>query len=225
MKVLGGLVAVAAALASAPALAQAADDAGTVFSAALTGGTLGVGPEVGARFSDHLGVRGSASFLKISADFDPDDITYKGRLNLESYGLMADVYPFGGHFRVSAGARINKNRARVEATPTSGSVDVGGESYDFRDVGTLSGRADVKNLTPALTLGWSGTRRRGFMYSFDAGVLFQGSVRLREFTASGEARNDPDFRASLETERRRLQDDIDDYKVYPILQMSIGYRF
>lgn len=75
MKIFGGLTAAAAALASVPATAQATDDAGTVISAAVTGGTLGVGPEVGVRFSDHLGVRVSATFLKVSADFDPDEIT------------------------------------------------------------------------------------------------------------------------------------------------------
>lgn len=225
MKILGGLAAVAAVLASAPAMAQTTDDAGTVISVAVTGGTLGVGPEVGARFSDHIGVRANASFLKISADFDPDDITYNGRLNLESYGLMADVYPFGEHFRISAGARINKNRARVEATPTGTTVDVGDQTYNTADVQTLRGRADVKDVAPALTVGWSGARRRGFMFSFDAGVLFQGSVRVREFAATGPAQNNATFRNSLETERRRLQDDIDDYKIYPIAQLSIGYRF
>lgn len=138
---------------------------------------------------------------------------------------MADVYPFGERFRISAGARINKNRARVDATPTSATVDVGDDTYTREQVGTLRGRADVKDIAPALTIGWSGARRRGFMFSFDAGVLFQGSVRVREFTATGTAQSSAAFRNSLETERRRLQDDIDDYKVYPIVQLSIGYRF
>lgn len=223
-RIIGGLATALAALASVPALAQA-DDAGTVVSVAVTGGTLGVGPEVGARFTDTFGVRASATFLKVDATFDPDEISYDGRLNLESYGVMADLYPFGEHFRISAGARINKNRARVVATPTSATVDVGDDTYTREQVGTLRGRADVKDVAPALTIGWSGARRRGFMFSFDAGVLFQGSVRVREFTASGSAQSNAAFRNSLETERRRLQDDIDDFKVYPIAQLSIGYRF
>ena len=49
-----------------------------VISAALTAGSLGIGPEVGFRFSDHIGVRGSATFLGVSSDFDSDDITYRG---------------------------------------------------------------------------------------------------------------------------------------------------
>jgi len=38
-------------------------------------------------------------------------------------------------------------------------------------------------------------------------------------------RNDPNFKASLERERVSLQKDVDDYKVYPILMSSIGFRF
>ncbi len=219
------LVVLAGLAAATPAVAQdAGTDGGIRFSAAVTGGTLGVGPEIGARFSDHVGVRASATFLGVSGDIDPDEITYDGKLKLESYGLMADVYPMGEHFRISAGARINKNRARVIATPTT-NVEVGDTTYTPTQIGTLRGRAEVKEFAPALTLGWSGGNRRGFMFGFDAGVLFQGSVRIREFTSTGSLSNNAAFRASLEEERRDVQDDVDDYKIYPIVQFSIGYRF
>ena len=219
------LIAAVAIVAVTPAMAQdAGSDGGIRFSAAVTGGTLGIGPEVGARFSDHVGVRASATFLGVSGDIDPDDITYDGKLKLESYGLMADIYPLGEHFRISAGARINKNRARVSATPAT-DVDVGDDTYTPAQIGTLRGRAEVKKFAPAVTVGWSGGNRRGFMFGFDAGVLFQGSVRIREFTSTGSLSNNAAFRANLEAERRDVQDDVDDYKLYPIVQFSIGYRF
>lgn len=225
MKGLRMLAVAGSCLFASPLLAQAAaGDDGAIVSVAVTGGTLGVGPEVGVRFSDMLGVRGSASFLGVNTDFDSDDVTYDGHLKLESYGAMLDVYPMGGHFRVSAGARINKNRARVDATPTS-SVEIGNATYTPAQIGTLRGRADVKNIAPALTLGWSGARQRGFMFGFDAGVLFQGRVRVRNFTASGTAASNATFQANLESERRSLQDDVNDYKLYPIVQLAIGYRF
>jgi hypothetical protein len=209
-----------------PAAAQdgSVDDNGAGVSVAVTAGTLGIGPEVGVRMSDHVGARVNATFLGFGADFDSDEITYDGKLKLKSYGAMVDLYPMGGHFRVSAGARINKNRARVVATPT-GPVEVGGTTYTPAQIGTLRGRAEVKEFAPALTLGWSGANRRGFMFGGDVGVLFQGRVRIRDFTATGALSNAANFRASLEEERRELQDDVDDYKVYPIAQISIGYRF
>jgi hypothetical protein len=220
---IGGAVAM---LAGTPALAQGAvaSEAGSRVTAAITGGTLGVGPEVGFRASDTLGVRANAMFFGVGTDFNSDGVEYDGKLNLESYGAMIDLYPFRGSFRVSAGARINKNRGRVRARPT-GPVEVGDETYTPTQIGELLGRAEVKNVAPALTLGWGGSNRRGFLFGFDAGVLFQGKVRIRQFTSSGTLANDPAFRASLEEERQEVQDDVDDYKVYPIVQLSIGYRF
>ena len=216
--------ALAASMAAVPATAQEAD--GPRIVAGVTAGTLGIGPEVGVRLSDHIGIRGSATFLGFGADFDSDDITYRGDLKLKSFGAMVDVHPFGGSFRVSGGARINRNRVEVRATPSAdGTVSVGGEEYTAAQVGVLSGGADVKKFAPALTLGWAGSNRKGFFFGTELGVLFQGEARLREFRASGTAANDPDFRASLEAERRDLQDDIDKVKVYPILQLMIGWRF
>jgi hypothetical protein len=148
-------------------------------------------------------------------------------LRLKSFGGMVDIYPFGGSFRISGGARANRSNAGLDAELSNGqsTIEVGGETYTAAQVGTLSGRAEVKKFAPALTLGWSGGNRRGFMFGFEAGALFQGAVRIREFTSTGTLRNDPNFRASLEDERRSLQDDVDKYKVYPILMTSIGYRF
>jgi hypothetical protein len=199
-----------------------------VISAALSAGSLGIGPEVGFRFSDHIGVRGSATFLGVSSDFDSDDITYRGKLKLKSFGAMVDVHPFGGAFRVSAGARINRNRVNVSATPTAdngGTVTVGDEEFTATQVGTLTGRATVKKFSPALTLGWAGKNRPGLFFLAEAGVLFQGAARLRDFRASGSASTSAQFNAALERERRDLQDDVDKVKVYPILQFGIGYRF
>lgn len=119
------LIALALCCASTPAIAQDAPvEEGAIVSAAVTGGTLGVGPELGVRFAKNVGVRASASFLSLGADFDSDDLEYDGDLKLKSFGAMVDLYPFGGSFRISGGARINKNRAEVRATPT-GTFELG----------------------------------------------------------------------------------------------------
>ncbi|WP_414902010.1 hypothetical protein ACMT1E_02375 [Sphingomonas flavalba] len=189
-------------------------------SASLTGGTLGIGPELGYRLSDTFGVRGNATFLSVSHNFDSDDVTYRGKVKLKSVGMMFDLYPFGGGFRISAGARINGNAGTVRATPTE-DIELNGTSYTPTQVGTLRGKAETKNFAPALTLGYGGGLRSGFTAGVEAGVLFQGKVRLRNFTASGSGVS----AADLEAERMSLQSDVDDYKVYPILQLTLGYRF
>ena len=214
-------VAILATLFGSPALAQ---DESSTISLGVTGGTLGIGPEAGFRLSNTIGIRANATFLGIGADFDSDDLQYDGDVKLNSFGAMLDVYPFGGGFRISGGARINNNKVDLAATP-SGTVEIGGEDYTPAEVGTLTSGADFERFSPALTIGWSGKNRPGFMLGVDAGVLFQGAAQLRPVQATGLLAEDEDFLADLEEERLSLQDDVDKIKVYPILQFALGYRF
>ena len=190
------------------------------LAARITGGTLGIGPEVGYRLSPTVGVRANATFLSFSHSFNSDDIDYEGHARLKSGGVMVDVYPWGGGFFLSGGARINDNHGHATANPTS-SRTIGGVAFTPEQIGTLSGRGETKNLAPQLTLGYGGSLKRGFTAGFEAGALFQGKVRVRNFRSS----TDLIPAVNLEEERRDVQGDVDDYKVYPILQITLGYRF
>jgi hypothetical protein len=68
---------------SGVATSAAAQDEGGV-SIAITGGTLGIGPEVGYRMSENFGVRGSATFFGLNREVDSDGIAYEGDLKLKS---------------------------------------------------------------------------------------------------------------------------------------------
>lgn len=216
----------AGSFAATPAAAQDAAETtpDSTISVGVSSGTLGIGPEIGWRLSNRIGFRANAMFLNVSGSFDSDDMEYDGDIKLKSFGAMVDIYPFGGNFRVSGGARSNSNKIDVTATPT-GDFEIDGEEYTSTEVGTLTGRAKPRKFSPALTLGWSGQNRKGFMFGIEAGALFQGAFKLDEFRASGTLANNAGFRADLEEERRSLQSDIDQVKVYPILQLAVGYRF
>lgn len=223
------LIASATLLSAAPALAQ--DEGGHLY-AGITGGTLGIGPEVGYRLNETFGVRASASFLGVSHEIDSDDVTYDGSFDLESYGAMVDLYPFGGGFRVSGGFRINNNRASADAEPTGGTFTFNGVDYDTTTLVTSARtRARVDDFAPALTIGYAGGNRSGFVFGVEAGALFQGSAKIDPITITGTCATAPatlgcgTIAADLEAERRDVQDDVDDYKVYPILQLTLGYRF
>ncbi|TVV75002.1 hypothetical protein [Sphingomonas solaris] len=212
-----GSLLLAALLTAGTAPAQTAN---SHFYAGVTGGTLGIGPEVGYRVSDSFGVRGNATFLNLSHSFDSGNLDYRGKAKLKSGGVMLDAYPFANGFRISAGARLNGNNGRVRAQ-SSRSVTIGNTTYTPAQIGTIRGDAETKNVAPALTLGWAGQNAQGFVFGVEGGALFQGKVRVRNFRASTNLIS----AADLERERRDLQDDVDDYKVYPILQLTAGYRF
>jgi hypothetical protein len=175
---------------------------------------------MGFRLSPITGIRANATFLSFSKGYDVDDNHYQGRLRLKSGGAMIDVFPWGGGFFLSAGARINGNKGSVSATPSSART-VGGVTFTPAQIGTLSGDGETKRFAPQLTIGYSGKRRRGFFTGAEAGALFQGAVRVRNFRSSSNMIP----AADLERERQEVQNDVDDYKVFPILQGTIGYRF
>jgi len=193
-------------------------------SVGVTAGTLGIGPEVAYRVSDMFGVRGNATFLSVGRNVQSNDIDYDGKLKLGSGGLMVDVFPMGGGLRISAGARINNNKVRLRATPSS-DVEVGDETYSPAEVGVLSGKVKANSFAPTLTIGWAGGAARGINFGIEAGAMFEGSPRISDLSATGSLASNPDFQASLRQEEQEVEDDLDQYKVYPIVQIALGYRF
>jgi len=190
---------------------------------AATGGTLGVGPEVSYRVMNHLGVRANATFLNAYHQVDSGNVGYKGALDLGSYGAMADFYPFAGSFRLSAGARINKNKVKLSATP-SGYADVGNSTYAPAQIGTLSGTVTTDNFAPVATIGWGGGLRKGIKLGFDVGVMAQGAPKVMDLAVSstsvGRVSN-----SDLIIEQNKINDKLNKYKLYPVVQISLGFAF
>lgn len=220
--ILLGLPAFALVMAT-PASAQ---DQASTFSVAVSGGTLGIGPEVTTRISPLLGVRGSATFLSFSHSVDGDEIEYDGDLKLGSVGAALDLHPFANGFRVSAGARYNKNKVKLKATPGSAeTVEIGGTTYAGSQIGTLNGSVRVKEFAPTLTLGYGSGLTRGVTFGIDAGVMFEGKPRIRNLRANGPIASDPSFQSALAREEQDIRDDVEKYDIFPIVQLSIGYAF
>jgi len=219
----------AALVAALPVLAQPASAQDKTapkqgqFSLGVTGGTLGVGPEIGLRLNRTIGVRANATFLSFSHTVKSNDVRYDGTANLKSGGAAIDIYPFGGGFRLSAGARANGNSGRLHATPMS-NTKIGGIDFTPAQIGTITGDAETKDFAPQLTLGYGGTLRRGLSLTVEAGALFQGAVQIRDYRSNGSLSNNAMFIAQLEKERLHVQDTLDKYKVYPIVQIGLKYR-
>lgn len=201
-------------LVAGPALAEGN------LSFGITGGTLGIGPQIGYRFNKQLGVRADATFLSLSHSFSSNDLHYDGHAKLESVGGSIDLYPFGGGFRVSGGMRSNGNQADATATPTQ-NTSIGGATFTPQQIGTLKGRAHVKDFAPQVTFGYGGKLRKALTAGIDVGVLAQGRVHISNFTSSTGMIP----QARLDQERDSLQHDVSKYRVYPIAQLSFGYRF
>jgi hypothetical protein len=171
-----------------------------------------------------VGLRANGGIYDYDDTDDLDDIEYDADLKLNSFGAMLDWYPFGGGFRLSLGGRINNNEIDLEGTPTT-TVEIGDVDYTPAEVGTLSGTITTDSLTPAFTLGYGGRLAKGFTFSLELGVMLQGSPKINDLTASGTLANNPAFIQQLAIEEQRAEDDAHDFKLWPIIQIGLLYRF
>jgi hypothetical protein len=194
------------------------------WSVGITGGTLGVGPQVAFRPNEHVGIRANAGFLSVSRDETVDEIDYDGDLKLNSFGAMLDWYPAGGGFRISVGGRANNNEVALVGAPGT-NVTIGDTVYTPEQVGTLRGTVTTDDFAPALSIGYGGTLGKGFTFGAELGVLWQGEPNIDNLRATGPLASTPQFQADIEREQRRIEDEVDDYELWPILQVEISYRF
>jgi hypothetical protein len=192
----------------------------------ISGGTYGIGPELAYRFNEHVGLRASGGFLTHNDSEDIDDIDYDSKLKLKSVGAALDWFPAGGGFRVSVGGRANNNKIHLRGTPNT-NVEIGDITYTPAQAGTLTGTVEgAHSFAPTLTLGYGGKLAPGFTLGFELGVMAQGSPKIRNLQSTGGTlSSNAAFLAELEQERQQAEDDVDNFKLWPVLQLGFLYRF
>jgi hypothetical protein len=210
------------AIAASPAMALVP---GTGLSIGVTGGTLGVGPEVGLKLNPLIGLRASASFLNFSGHGHVSDYGYEGHAHLGNFGGMVDLHPFLNGFRISAGVRdVSSNHIRFKGMATSDQT-YGGVTFTPDEAGTLSGRIRARSVAPVATIGFAHTVLPGVYLGLDGGVLFQGHPRVTDIATTGELATNPSAQDSLNDQIGKLRNRVRDYPYYPVAQLSLGYRF
>lgn len=191
----------------------------------VTGGTLGVGPEVSYRPNPLFGVRASATFFGVSGHGDVGDYRYDGHARLRSFGGTVDLHPLANGLRLSAGLRATDgNRVRFTGMPRD-SQTYAGIVYTPAQLGALSGRIRTHDVSPLLTAGYASGGLSGFVFGIDGGVMFHGRPRVTDIVTSGQLATNPLAQAQLAAQIQRLRDRVDNYRYYPVLQLSVGYRF
>ncbi|MEQ9012463.1 hypothetical protein [Algiphilus sp.] len=229
--------------------ALCANASATDIGVGLRASTLGLGAEVSISMLNGLNLRIPVSGFNYNDDLTEDDIRYDADLELLTVGLLADYHVFGGGFHVTGGVASNGNELKLLASEATGNerFQVGNQTYvsDPNDPFELRAGLDFNAVAPYLGIGWgnAASGQGKFYFKFEAGALFQGSPQAST-AASGSACNtstetcaltsfdvqsdDPraqQFRVELERERRAIEEEIDEFDIYPVVSLSIGYRF
>lgn len=185
---------------------------------AARGGTFGVGGEVSVDVSRFLGVRGGLGFIPITPEGDVEDVTYKvNPPKLANVGF--DVYPTGGHFRLSTGL-LFKHDVGMDAKANQ-NFEFDGKTYTPAQAGTVHADVTWNATSPYGSFGFA-ARGKGFGLSFDLGAVFMGEPNITFTSSGGTLSNDASFKQSLFNEQAKAQHDAGKYlKVLPIVSLAL----
>lgn len=185
------------------------------FSLVPQAGLAGVGASVQWGFTPYLAVSAGYTALDASLrDVKTSDATYAADISLRNPQLMLNWAPFGGHFRVSAGAFLQDSRYDLTASNLTGT---GGAVTAANFVATYP-----RSLAPALTLGWeTPLQSRGLGYHLSAGAYYAGRP---EVSSSDNCSPQPVCTTFTASERGKVEDELSRYRFLPILQAGLLFR-
>ncbi len=194
--------------------------------------TLGFGVEAAFPMTESVDARigfnaFNYSFNKVTAS-NGQSTTYNGNLDMQSFQALADWHPWQSSFRVSGGLVYNNNKFNGTAQPTGGIIYLGGSCYGSGPgckitVGSASVDAtvDFNKIAPYLGIGWGRTpKNTGLSFTSDIGILYAGTPNTN-VTAVGFNAN----AADIANANASLKDSLNNFKLYPVISLGIGYSF
>ena len=208
---------------------------GIASSASAQDGRFALGAQIGTpgggvsalyALTPNFVVRGSYDALKFDRDDSYSDIDYNAQLDFNSPGAFVDWHPTGNAFFVSAGAFFGDRSVDLDATPTTNTT-IGGVSYTPAQIGKLTGKIELESTAPFAGLGFDNTFTTTGRWGFRllAGAAFGDEPQVDLNASGGTLSNDPTFQARVADEEANIQDDADKFKVLPVIQAGLTYRF
>lgn len=192
----------------------------------LKAGSAGAGLELTIGLSRSLNLRAGGQGFSLTQTRTEFDTSYDAKAKLASGMVLLDLHPGGKGFRVSAGGYYSKNEVTAESNEST-VVTLDGVAYPVAVVGQVGGRVSAEEICPYAGLGWgnavgSGKRVR---FALDLGVFYQGRPAVT-MTAEPKVPGSvpPGFYADLEAERARIEEDLKDYRFYPVVSIGLTVR-
>ncbi|HYS53319.1 MAG TPA: hypothetical protein VER58_06095 [Thermoanaerobaculia bacterium] len=188
--------------------------------------TLGYGVSAGFGVTPLFGIRVAGHTGSYSRDLHKESIAYNGKLKFNNYGGLLDIYPMASGFRLSGGIFGNDNKIDLASKPGQ-TITVNGVPYPSDAIGNVTGDVKFSRTSPYLGFGWGNKPSgHGFGVTFDLGVLYQGSPKLRvQANPKNPALVPASFYTNLETERAKTENDIKNYKYWPVVGVGFSFSF
>jgi hypothetical protein len=195
------------------AAALTAAGSAQAFGVGVRAGTTGLGADVAWGIAPTLSARLGYSGGSFGYDVDTDQVNYDGDVKLSNVNALLDFAPLGPLFRISGGFIFNDNKVDVRSTNLPG--------------GSLSGSIKPdRSAAPYLGIGYGRVSGMGVNFYADLGIMFQGSPRVSlnaNCNAPGAACTA--LQNQVAAEQVRLQDEVDRFKYYPVLNIGLTIGF
>jgi hypothetical protein len=214
------LGAILAILGVCPALAM--DDQ---YALGLKAATTGIGVTGQYQATPRIILRLDGDKLGLGYDLTSDGIAYEGDIDLQSLTAAIDLHPFANSFYLSLGVSSGKREVALKAR-TTGLTLIGNNIYTSAEIGTLTGKVELSPTTTYVGFGYDNSfySQGPWTFAVFGGALLGGTPKT-SLTSNGTFSALSLYQTNLELERQKLVDEADNYKIYPVMGLSLGYRF
>jgi hypothetical protein len=203
------------------------------FGVSLNGGLItGLGADLGVGLNEYVGLRASVSgWGTISRNGNyGSDVAWDAKLKLFEAGVLLDGYPFGGSFRLTAGAVQDKNKFTLTGTPSAGSTyTFNGVSYPASDIASANSTVDWSKTVPYVGFGWGNLGgESGLHFMSDFGALISGSPKTSLSVVCAPSLSSTtcsQIQANADVEQGNIQNDVHNLRFWPVLKLGVGYTF
>jgi len=209
---------------------QASDE----WAVGSSASTLGLGLEITKPLNNQFNFRFGVNKYADTLSRDINQINYEAEIHLQTVAFNTDWHPFTGGFthglRLTGGFMINNNEISGTATPGDNlKFSIGGKDYTDKlknaDV-AVNSKIGFKKFAPYFGFGYDKVSKhhRGLSLMADFGLLFQGSPKVDTPTVSG---SDSQLieQVDLDNEVAKIENDLGDFKVWPVLAIGLNYQF
>ncbi|MEE8580413.1 MAG: hypothetical protein V3T33_02390 [Myxococcota bacterium] len=182
--------------------------------------SVGWGVEVSRDFTDFFTLRAGPTFMIFGFDSTLSGVDYATDVEFINGFLIGDFHPLKNGLRISGGVFVGTNTVDFTARP-SGSVTIGGQTFAPGAVGRLNGEIDLNTFAPYVGLGYSGGLFgvEHLAFDFELGMKYGGAPDVT-LTSSGAV-----SQADLNSEEKKIENQIDFIRFYPVVTLGLSYRF
>jgi len=203
-------------------LLTSAANADNDFGIGVKVGTLGMGLEASWQPLPYMDIRiGTSSY-----DYDNDGryggLNYDAVFALDQYYATANFHFPISPMRISAGVYSNGNEFLLVNDQFQ---DIG--PYPGDQIGVITSTTTFDGTAPYLGIGFDFTLAGKVGLNLDLGVLWQGDpvVTLEVDGSLGQDPVDPGFQDMLDAEAQAIEDDMGDFKAWPVISLGFVYKF